>query len=114
MRFKGNYGDRKRMMHKSEGHGLQTYAILQNGYPHQMLCAMILCQRILDKSLTPLDAIVMARFDTVEGKQHQCAIDNLYKSFTFFKAVYNHEKKVLTRGDTRKETRGVPPRIKQE
>ena len=31
-------------------------------------------------------------FDTVEGKYHQCAMDNIYKLDAFFKAAYNCEK----------------------
>ena len=34
----------------------------------------------------------MAFFDTVDEKNHQCAMDNLYNSDAFFKEAYNHEK----------------------
>ena len=61
----------------------------------------------------PLNARVMALFDNVEGKEYQFSIENIYNSVTFFKGVYNHKKNVLTRGVTRKETRGIPPWIKQ-
>ena len=46
----------------------------------------------LYKSLSPLDSILMSLFDDVEEKQHQCAMDNIYKSEKKFKAYYNHEK----------------------
>ena len=56
------------------------------------LCAMILCQFSLAKRLSPLDDIVMDLLDTVEGKNHQCVMYNIYNSSTYFKAAYNHEK----------------------
>ena len=62
----------------------------------------------------PLDARAMTLFDTVEGKHHQYAMDDLYKSVTYFEAVYNQERKVLTHGVMRKGIRGIPPGIKQE
>ena len=41
-------------------------------------------------------------------------MDNLYNSATFFKAAYNHEKKVLTHGVTRKLMIGILSCIKQK
>ena len=46
-------------------------------------------KKYLAKMLSPLDAGVMELFDTEEKKSDQCAMDNLYNSATFFKAVYN-------------------------
>ena len=63
--------------------------------------------------MSPLDVRVMAPFDIVEGKHHQCAIDDFYNSATFFKSAYNHEKKVLTRGVISKVMICIPPFIKQ-
>ena len=57
---------------------------------------MTLCQKkYWSKNLLPLDAIVMALLDTVEGKHHQCKLDHIYKSANFFEAANNHEKKYL-------------------
>ena len=56
------------------------------------LSALILWQKKLDKSMLPLHTIVMDIFDTVEGKLHQCVMDNIYNSSAFFKAGYNHDK----------------------
>ena len=47
----------------------------------------------LAKSVLPFHARVVAIFDTVEDKTHQYEMDNLYKSYAFFKATYNKEKK---------------------
>ena len=46
----------------------------------------------LAKRMVPLHAIVVAFFDTVEGKYHQRAMYNIYNSDAFSKASYNHEK----------------------
>ena len=55
---------------------------IRNNTHIKYLCAMIL--------LLPLHTRVMAFFDTVEGKHHQCAMYNLCKSGGFFKAAYKH------------------------
>ena len=64
--------------------------------------------------MSPLDPRVMYLFDTIEENHYQYTMDNIYNSATFFKAVYNHEKKLPTHGVTRKIMRGIPPCIKQE
>ena len=78
------------------------------------MCNDPVSKTFLDKSMSPLDFRVMALFYTVEEKHHQCTIDNIYNSATFFKAAYNQEKKFLTNGVTRKVMRGIPSWIKQE
>ena len=62
--------------------------------PHiKYLCAMMLSlKKYLAKRMLPLYARVVDFFDTEEGKHHQCAMENLYNSDAFFKAVNNHEK----------------------
>ena len=78
------------------------------------MCNDPVSKEYLSKRLFPLDPRVMILFDTVEEKHHQQAMDNLYKSATFFKADCNHEKKVLTHGFTRKRMRCIPSCIKKE
>ena len=46
----------------------------------------------LAKMMLPLHARVMAFFDTVEEKHHQCAMYNIYNLDSFYKEVYNHDK----------------------
>ena len=46
----------------------------------------------LDKIMLPIHDIVLALIDYVEGKHHECAMDNIYNSAEFFKTAYNHEK----------------------
>ena len=93
MRFKYNHADKKRMMYKSKGDGLQTYAIFQKVCTYRIfMCNNPLPKTYLAKSMLPLYDIVMAFFDNVEETHHQCAMDNIYNSAAFFKAAYNHEK----------------------
>ena len=42
--------------------------------------------------MLPLRARVMALFGNIEEKHHQCTIENIFNSASFFKAVYNREK----------------------
>ena len=49
------------------------------------MCNDTVSKTYLAKRMCPVDAITMAFFDTVEGKHHQCSMDNLYNSATFFK-----------------------------
>ena len=56
------------------------------------MCNDPVSKKYLTKRLLPLDARVMALFDIVEGKHHQCEMDNIYNSDDFFKAASNNEK----------------------
>ena len=67
----------------------------------------------LKKGLSPLHPRVMALFDMVPNKHHQCAMDNLYNSTVFHKAAFNHKNKLLCHGITRLGARGVPPYVQQ-
>ena len=78
------------------------------------MCNKSVSKTYLSKRLSPLGAIGMEILDNVEGKHHQCAMYNLYNSSTFFKSAYNHKKKVLIHGVTRKGMRLIPPCIKQD
>ena len=71
------------------------------------ICNDPVLKKYLSKRLLPPDAIVMALVETLEEKYHQCAMANIYNPATFFKATYNHEKKVLTHGVTRKGMKGI-------
>ena len=98
MNFKSHHAETISMAYKSEGDGLQTYTIRQKGYTYQIFMSNDPVSIFLAKRLSPLDAIVMALFDTVEGKNHQCVMAHIYNSSTYFKAAYNHGEKVPTHG----------------
>ena len=89
MSFKGLHADQKMMAYKEKGGGLQTDAIFQKEYTYQIfMCNYPLPKIYLAKRVLPPHARVMAFFYTMEGKHHQLAMDNLYKSDDFFTAAY--------------------------
>ena len=115
MHFKGHHADKIMMTYKAEGDGLQTDTIFRKWYTYQIfMWNDPVPKTYLSKSLYPLDAKVMALFDTTERKYHQWAMDNLYNSAIFFKEDYNQEEKLLTCDVTRKGMRSIPTWIKQE
>ena len=78
--FKGNNADQINMMYKAEGDGLQEDSLCQKGYIYQaFMCTDPNLKTYLSKILSPLHDILMALFDTIEGKNHQCTMDNIYK-----------------------------------
>ena len=78
------------------------------------MCNYLVSKIYLSKRLLPLYAIAMPLFDSVEGKHRQCAMENIYNLATFFRAAYNHNKKVLICGVTRKLMIGIRPFVTQE
>ena len=56
----------------------------------------------------------MALFNSLEDQYHHAGFDNLYNSAMFCRAAYNHPKKVLVHGVTRKGGRGIPSCVQQE
>ena len=84
--FKGPHADKNRMTYKAKGGGLQTYAIFQKEERYQIFMYNDPLPKIyLAKIMLPLHARTMAYFDTVGGKCHQCAMDNIYNSAVTFK-----------------------------
>ena len=91
MYFKGHHADKKDDV-KAKGDGLQTYALFQKGYKYKIfMCNDASPKTYSSKRMLILHDIVMAFFDTVEGKHHHYAMYNIYNSDAFFRAVYNHE-----------------------
>ena len=115
MRFKGKHADKQRITYKNEGDGFQCDALCQDGYLYQFFFrnepAPVEYKR---QGMSPLHSRVMSLFDSLEENYHQCAMDNLYNSVNFCKRAYNHEKKVLVHGVTRKGMRGIPKCVIQE
>ena len=79
------------MIYRAKGDRLYTYVLCQKGYTYKIfMWNDPLPKTYLAKKILPLHARVMAFFDTVEEKHHQCAMDHLYNSDAFFKGAYNH------------------------
>ena len=76
------------MIYKSESDGLQVDALCWKLYTYQILMHNDpVPKTYLSQSLSPLHAIMMSLFGAVKGKRHQCAMDYLYNSGTFFKTT---------------------------
>ena len=52
------------------------------------MCNDTLPKTYFDKSVSSIDSILMEFVGTVEMKHHQCALDHLYNSAKFFKALW--------------------------
>ena len=114
MGFQGRHGDKKRITYKAEGDGFQADALCQCGFTYQVHMRNDPApKKYLAQGLSPLHARVMGLFDSLVNPHHQCFMDNLYNSASFCRAAYNHPKKVLTSGVTRKGARGIPESVVQ-
>ena len=115
MRFKGRHEDKKRITYKAEGDGFQCDALCQEGYTYQVYMRNDPApQKYMKQGLSPLHSRVMSLFDSLKDNYHHCAMDNLYNSAAFCKAGYNHDRRVLCHGVTRKGKRGLPDSVVQE
>ena len=102
-------------MYKAKCDGLQTYDIFKKGYIYEIfMCNDPSPKKNLAKKMLQLHARVMAFFDTMEEKHHQCAMYNLYNSDCFFQDSVQSREKLLSRGVTRKGMRGILSRVTQE
>ena len=70
-------------------------------------------KKYLKQGLLPLHSRVMALFDAVKDPYHHCTMDNLYNSAAFLRAAYNHTRRILCQGVTRKGMCGIPPSVLQ-
>ena len=102
-------------MYKVEGEGFQCDALCQEGFTYQIYMRKDPAQKkYLVKGLSPLHSRILALFDNVKDKYHQCAIDNLYNSAAFVVLSVCHKWKVLCHDVTRKGHRGLPKSVIQE
>ena len=85
---KGNNSYQIMMTYKGEGDGLQADALFQKGYTYKsFMCTDPDLKTHLSKIMSPLHDILMTLFDTIEGKNHQCMMDNIYNLAAFFKVA---------------------------
>ena len=83
----------KMMIYKSKFDALQRYALFQKVYTYKIfMCNDPLPKTDLAKSFFPFYARVMAFFDTVDEKHHQCVMYHIYNLDAFIKAEYICEK----------------------
>ena len=111
--FQGKHADKLRITYKAEGDGFQCDALCENGFTYQFYFRNEPPPKRY-KGMSPLHARVMALFDTLQDKYHSCSLDNLYNSALFCRHAFNHPKKVMVGGVTRKGMRGIPKCVVQE
>ena len=115
MRFKGKHKDKRRITYKAEGDGFQADALCDAGFTYQVFMRNDPAPKKYTRlGLSPLHSRVMALFDSVEDIHHECWMDNLYNSAAFCKKAFQHPKKVLVSGVTRRGMRGIPKCVQQE
>ena len=115
MRMKGTHRDILRITYKNEGDGFQSDALCQEGFCYQhFMRNEPPPTKYISKGFSPLHSRVLSLFDSLKDDHHQCGMDNLYNSAKFCRAAYQHERKVLCHGVTRKGMRGIPECVKQE
>ena len=103
MRFKGQHKDKQRITYKAEGDGFQADALCDEGFTYQVYMRNDPApKKYLKQGMSPLHSRVMALFDAVKDSYHNCTMDNLYNSDAFCRAAYNHTRKILCQGVTRK------------
>ena len=71
-------------------------------------------QKWIHLGYSPLHSQILAMFDQLEEKNHNCWFDNLYLSAKFARASFTHKNKVRISGPTRKSGRGLPQCVLQE
>lgn len=113
--FQGNHSDKLRITYKKEGDGFQCDALCQDGYTYCFYFRNEPPPRQYKKEgFSPLHSRVLALFDNLHDEYHRCGMDNLYMSARFARAAFNHPKKVMVSGVTRKGMRGLPKCVIQE
>ena len=115
MSFKEEHQDKRRITYKNEGDGFQAGDLCKNGLTYQIfMCNDPAPPKYLKQGLSPLYSRTMDLFDLVKDEYHHCVMYNLYNSVKFCKQAYNHPKKVLCHGVTRKVMRGTPKEVFQD
>ena len=113
--FQGRHADKLRITYKAEGDGFQCDAICDAGYTWTFFFRnMPAPQKWIRLGYSPLHSRILAMFDQLEEKNHNCWFDNLYLSAKFAKASFMHKNKVRISGPTRKSGRGLPQCVLQE
>jgi hypothetical protein len=113
--FQGNHRDKRRITYKNEGDGFQCDAICQKGFTWTFYFRnQPAPKRYTDQGISPLHARILAMFDQLKEKYHNCWFDNLYTSAKFARAAYLHPNKVCISGPTRISGRGLPKCVMQE
>ena len=107
--------DKLRITYKAEGNGFQHDTICDAGYTWTFFFQnMPAPQKWICLGYSPLLSRILAMFDQLEEKNHNCWFDNLYLPAKFARASFMHKNKVRISGPMRKSGRGLPQCVLQE
>ena len=113
--FQGRHDDKLQITYKAEGDGFQCDALCEKGFTWIFyFCNQPAPVDWVRKGYSPLHSRVLAMFDQLEEKYHNCWFDNLYLSAKFAKASFAHRNKIRISGPMRKSGRGLPKCVLQE
>jgi hypothetical protein len=113
--FQGKHQDKLRVTYKREGDGFQADTLCERGFTYGVYFRNEQpAVKYTRQGYSPLHARVLWLFDLLTDNHHRIWMDNLYLSAKFVKACYNHDRKVLIAGVTRKSGRGIPLSVLQE
>ena len=102
-RFKGNHKDKKRIAYNAEGDGFQADALCQDGFTYHIFIRNDPAPpKYVYQGLSPLHTRVTAQLYTLKYMYHCFTMRKLYNSTSFCSSAYNHEKKILGQGITKK------------
>jgi len=112
--FQGRHADKMRINFKKVGDGFQCDVICDSGFTY---CAYFRNVPPPDKYIkagfSTIHARVLWLFDHLQDLHHRVWMDNLFLSASFCRACWNHPKKVMIAGVTRKGGRGLPAFVLQ-
>jgi Transposase IS4 len=113
--FQGKHQDKLRVTYKVEGDGFQADTICERGFTYAHYFRNDPPPReYIKKGMSPLHSRVLWLFDQLADNHHRVWMDNLYLSAKFVKASYNHPRKVMIAGVTRRNGRGLPMSVIQD
>jgi hypothetical protein len=110
LEYKTRCGKFKRL-----GNGIQTDAIVNNGYMWDFyFCNEPSSPELLAQGFCPMHCRLLHMFLDVHESYHTCIMDNLFNSVKLARAAYSLPKPVLVHCVLRKSGRGCPPCVIQE
>jgi len=113
--FQGRHGNKMRITFEKVGDGFQADVICDSGFTYCVYFQNVPPpDKYINAGMSPIHSRVLWLFDHLEDKFHRVWMDNLCLSASFARASFNHPKKVMIAGVTRKGGRGLPVCILQD
>ena len=108
--FQGRHSDKLRITYKAEGDGFQCDAICDTGYTWTFFFRnMPAPQKWICLGYLPLHSRILAMFDQLEEKNHNCWFANLYLSAKFSKSIFHAQEQGAHLWTYEEEREGTAP-----